>query len=51
LRGVLRDRQAAVDTLLQIKRGEESTEKEDAPPADKPATKQSSPALKRYRNE
>jgi putative transposase len=52
LRGVLRDRQAAVDTLLQIKRGESTEkEKEDAPSADKPATKQSPPALKRYRNE
>ena len=52
LRGVLRDRQAAVDTLLQIKRGESTEkEKEDSPSADKPATKQSPPALKRYRNE
>jgi putative transposase len=51
LRGVLRDRQTAVDTLLDLKRGE-ATEKEDAPPApDKPATKRSAPALKRYRNE
>ena len=51
LRGVLRDRQAAVDTLVEMKRGE-TTEKEDAAPApaDKPA-KQSAPALKRYRNE
>jgi putative transposase len=52
LRGVLRDRQAAVDTLLEIKRGESTEkEKEDAPSADKPATKQFPPALKRYRNE
>ncbi|MGO9266088.1 MAG: Mu transposase C-terminal domain-containing protein [Candidatus Binataceae bacterium] len=52
LRGVMRDRQAAVDTLLQIKRGE-STEKADAPPApaDQTTTRQSPPALKRYRNE
>jgi putative transposase len=52
LRGVLRDRQAAVDTLLQIKRGE-SMEKQDAPPApaNKPTKKQSTPVLKRYRNE
>ena len=52
LRGVLRDRQAAVDTLLQIKRGE-SMEKQDAPPApaDKPTARQSAPTLKRYRNE
>jgi hypothetical protein len=32
LRGVLRDRQAAVDTLLHVKRGE-STEKESTRPA------------------
>jgi hypothetical protein len=52
LRGVLRDRQAAVDTLLQIKRGESTEkEKEDAPSADNPTAKQSPPALKRYRNE
>lgn len=52
LRGVLRDRQTAVDTLLDLKRGE-VTEKEDAPPipADKPAAKRPAPALKRYRNE
>ena len=51
LRGVLRDRQTAVDTLLDLKRGE-VTEKEDASPAtDKPTTKRSAPALKRYRNE
>lgn len=51
LRGVLRDRQTAIDTLLDLKRGE-VTEKEDAPPAtDKPAAKRSAPALKRYRNE
>jgi putative transposase len=42
LRGVLRDRQAAVDTLLQIKRGESTErEKEDVPPADNPTAKQS----------
>ncbi|MBI1748610.1 MAG: DDE-type integrase/transposase/recombinase [Acidobacteria bacterium] len=52
LRGVLRDRQATVDTLLQMKRGEDM-EKEDAPPApgDKPTAKQAATALKRYRNE
>ena len=52
LRGVLRDRQAAVDTLLEMKRGE-ITEKEDAPPeaGDKPTTKPSAAPLKRYRNE
>ncbi len=51
LRGVLRDRQTAVDTLLDLKRGE-VTEKEDASSApDKPPTKRSAPALKRYRNE
>jgi len=52
LRGILRDRQSAVDTLLEIKRGD-ITEKEDARPAaarSDPA-KPSVPALKRYRNE
>jgi putative transposase len=51
LRGVLRDRQSAVNTLLDLKRGE-TTEKKDEPPAstDKP-TKRAAPALKRYRNE
>ena len=49
-RGVLRDRQSAVDTLFEIKRGE-ITEKEDAQPADEATAKQSEPALKRYRNE
>jgi putative transposase len=52
LRGVLQDRQAAVDTLLQMKRGE-ITEEKDAPPnpQDQAATKQPAPRLKRYRNE
>jgi putative transposase len=52
LRGVLRDRQAAVDTLLQMKRGE-VTENKDAPPhpQDQPTTHQPAPRLKRYRNE
>ena len=52
LRGVLRNRQTVVDTLLDLKRGE-VTEKEDEPPtpADKSAPKRSAPALKRYRNE
>ena len=52
LRGVLQDRQAAVDTLLQMKRGE-VTENQDAPPnpQDQSATRQSAPRLKRCRNE
>jgi putative transposase len=52
LRGVIRDRQAAMDTLLQIKRGE-VTEEKDVPanPPDHPPTKQPAPRLKRYRNE
>lgn len=52
LRGVIRDRQQAVDQLLEMKRGE-MTEREDAPPptTSKSAAKQSAPALKRYRNE
>ncbi len=49
LRGVLRDRKAAVDTLLDLKRGE-IREKEDEPATDKPKSK-SAPGLKRYRNE
>ncbi len=50
LRGVLRDRQTAVNTLLDLKRGE-ITENNDEPPAtDKPASR-AAPALKRYRNE
>jgi putative transposase len=47
LRGVLRDRQTAVETLLDMKRGA-VTEQEDEPP---PAAKHSAPRLKRYRNE
>ena len=54
LRGVLRDRQSAVDALLEMKRGE-ITEKATAAPArteEPPTTKQQpAPALKRYRNE
>ncbi len=51
LRGVLRDRQAAVETLLELKRGE-PPEKRDAPTPeeDKKPTKPAA-ALKRYRNE
>ena len=52
LRDVLRDRQVAVDTLIQMKRGE-VMEKEDEPSAadDKSTAKPTKPALKRYRNE
>ncbi len=50
LRAVLRDRQSAVNTLLEIKRGED-TEKEDARPTEEPKPKPSTPELKRYRNE
>ena len=52
LRGVLRDRQTAVNTLLDLKRGE-STEKEDAPSeaGENTTPKPSAPQLKRYRNE
>ncbi|MHC1765218.1 MAG: Mu transposase C-terminal domain-containing protein [Verrucomicrobiia bacterium] len=50
LRGVLRERQDAVNSLLEIKRGQ--TPKEDEPPASyQPAAKRTAPALKRYRNE
>ncbi len=48
LRTVLRDRQQAVEMLLEIKRGE-STENENAKPPS--PTKGPAPALKRYRNE
>jgi putative transposase len=50
LRGVLRERQAVVDALIQVKHGE-ATEKSDAPNAPKrePAAKPS--GLKRYRND
>jgi putative transposase len=52
LRTTLRDRQNAVDTLLELRRGEIS-EKEDEPST--ASVKQSGtqllPALKRYRNE
>jgi len=51
LRGVLEDRRAAVNTLLNLKRGE-NTEKKDEPqaiPAE--SRKQPAPALKRYWNE
>jgi putative transposase len=52
LRGVLRDRQAAVDALIDLKRGE-VTERIDEPPtpANEPVPKPSGAALKRYRNE
>ena len=43
LRGVLRDRQTAVNTLLELKRGE-ITEKEHAPPASSQAAKPESAA-------
>ena len=49
LRAVLKDRQQAVETLLQIKRGE-ITEIKNAKTPPSP-TKPSAPALKRYRNE
>jgi putative transposase len=52
LRGVLRNRQAAVDTLLDMKRGE-ATEKTDEPlkSESQSTPKRSTPPLKRYRNE
>ena len=52
LRGILKDRQRAVEALLEIKRGE-PIETGDAQPAqeEKPEPKQSAPAFKRYRNE
>jgi putative transposase len=53
LRGILRDRKAAVDTLLELKSAGtvEKTEEKDAPKPVQSAPKQSAPVLKRYRNE
>jgi putative transposase len=50
LRGVLRDRQTAVNTLLDLKRGEITEDNDEQPARDKPASR-AAPALKRYRNE
>jgi putative transposase len=52
LRGLLRDRQRTVDALLEMKRGD-VTEKGNAPtaPAEETNAKESTAALKRYRNE
>lgn len=50
LRGVLRDRQVAVDTLLELKHGETTQKKDEPGTTDQPASKPR-PALKRYRNE
>ena len=47
LRGALRDRQTAVNTLLELKRGE-VTEKNDEPPATGKPKSRAAPALKRY---
>jgi len=53
LRGILRDRQTAVDVLLELKSGEtaEKTKEKNAPKPVQPAPKQPTPVLKRYRNE
>lgn len=53
LRGILRDRQTAVDILLELKSGEtaEKTKEKDAPKPIQSAPKQPAPVLKRYRNE
>ena len=48
LRAVIRDRQEAVETLLEIKRGE-IRETENAKTSS--PTKEAKPTLKRYRNE
>jgi putative transposase len=51
LRAILRDRQQAVDALLEIRRGE-VTETKDATDRKPPSTgREPAPALKRYRNE
>jgi putative transposase len=49
LRGVLRDRQAAVNTLIDLKRGDAEYAPPSAP-TDEPR-RRAAPALKRYRNE
>lgn len=49
LRALLRDRQHAVDTLLQIKRGQVK-ETNDATDQQPPSRTKPAPALKRYRN-
>src|SRR6266498_1482593 len=49
LRSVLRDRQAAVNTLIDLKRGD--TEYASSPTPDEPTTKRPTTPLKRYRNE
>ena len=49
LRGVLRDRQAAVNTLIDLKRGD--TQYASPPTPDEPTTKRAPTPLKRYRNE
>lgn len=50
LRGVLRDRQVSVNTLIDLKRGDAVYASPPQPP-DEPTTKRASPPLKRYRNE
>jgi putative transposase len=50
LRGVLQDRRAAVNTLLDLKRGEITENNDELPATDKPASREA-PALRRYRNE
>ena len=49
LRGVLRDRQAAVNTLIDLKRGDAEHDPPSTPTEE--PRKRASPALKRYRNE
>jgi putative transposase len=52
LRGILRNRQSAVDTLLELKRGE-AAEKPNAQiqNEEESAVRPAAPRLKRYRNE
>ncbi len=51
LRDMLRDRQSAVDTLLEIKRGEATEKKDATAPEQTPPAKQLPTTLKRYRNQ
>ena len=51
LRGMLRDRETAVNTLLDLKRGAITTHKDDPPAATDTPARPAVSTLKRYRNE
>jgi putative transposase len=50
LRGVLRDRQESVNSLLELKGGQ-TPKPDESPASDQPVAKRPAPAIKRYRNE